>query len=177
MRSSLHTALGSALADERLPNGMRVSDEYVVWRGRQYVPGGADPSTGRIVIQFYGLEPLDEGFKRKKSEPRHRLPKWSRWVPLDEIEERFYVRTTGVWRDAEFRVVSKSDDVEDAADNPDVLVEGPRRAVGEPRPFSWWLELPNLELLDRGLAFGWVPWSELTDVREEVEEEPSFPAP
>lgn len=114
------------------------------------------------------------GFAREKSEPRHQWPTWSRWVPLDEIERQFKVRTTGIWRGAEFRVVSLSDDAAAPAEEPDVLVEGPRRAVGDPKPFSWWLELSNLELLDRGQAYGWVPWSELTDLHEEIEERP-FP--
>lgn len=154
---------------------MRVSGSYVVWRGREYGSGGRDRQRLTTPISFYGPKPFEEGFEREKAEPRHRWPTWSRRVPLDEVDRRFKVRTVAVWRNAEFLVVSQSDDA-DEADSPDVLIQGPYKPVGEPKTFSWWLELPNLELLDRGLAYGWVPWSEVTDLREEVKEAP-FPAP
>jgi hypothetical protein len=170
----LTAMIGYVLADDRLPNGMRVSGAYVVWRGSEYVPGGDDPKTGRTVISFYGPEPFEDGFKRKRTYPRHRWPTWSRWVPLDEIERRFKVKTVGAWRDAEFRVIGQSDDEDVPVGDRDVLVEGPMREFGERKPIGWWLELPNMELLDQGIAFGWVPWSELTDLREEIRETP-FP--
>lgn len=151
---------------------MRVSGVYVVWRGREYVPGGPDPRTRRIVIQFYGPEPFEEGFERKRREPRHRWPTWSRWVPIDEIERKFGVNTVGVWRDAEFRVFGQSDDEDVAAGDVDVLIDGPVKGSGVVKPLSWWQQLEPLKFVDRSLVFGWVPWSELTDLREEIEDEP-----
>lgn len=161
------------LADDRLPNGMRVSDDYVLWRGSEYVPGGDDPGRGRIVISFYGPEPFEEGFKRKRIHYRHRWPTWSRWVPLDEIECEFSVRTVAVWRGAEFLLIGQSDDEDVPAHDRDVLVEGPLKHLGERKPIEWWLDLPNLELMDQGIVFGWVPWSELSDLRDEIKEAPS----
>lgn len=154
---------------------MRVSDYYAVWKGCEYGSGGRDRQRHMTPIFFYGEEPSEEGFERGRADPRHRWPTWSRWVPLDEIERRFKARTLGTWHGAEFSVVGQSDDGTGPVGDPNVLIEGPKKELGERKPIEWWLEFPNLELLDQGIVLGWVPWSELTDLREEVSERP-FPS-
>ncbi|WP_026534431.1 hypothetical protein [Arthrobacter sp. H14] len=93
-------------------------------------------------------------------------------MPIDEIERKFSAQTVGMWRDAEFRVFGQSDDEDVAAGGRDVLIDGPVKDAGVLKPPSWWKQIEPLNFVDRNLVFGWVPWSELTDLREENEEEP-----
>lgn len=163
------------MADALLPNGMRVTNDYGLWRGREYRSGVADLKRNRTPIACYGAEPDGEGFERGRCTHGHRWPEWSRWIPLDEVEDRYRVTTTAVWRGARFQVVVQGDDGDDP-DDPAIMVDGPLEDLTGQRPMSWWLGLGNLAPLDYGTgrAYGWVPWSELSDLREDVRDAP-FP--
>lgn len=151
------------MPEELLPDGTRLTDDYLVWRGREYGVGGMARKTGRVAVSFLGPEPFEEGFMEKRRHAHQKWPTWSRWVPIDEVERAFKVFTRGVWHEAEFAL-----QMWDGVDK--VYLEGPLKFLGEQKSFGWWIQFPNIEQIDRDTVAGWVPLSEVTDIREEIKE-------
>ncbi|MFC0029356.1 hypothetical protein ACFFMM_07445 [Micromonospora chaiyaphumensis] len=116
-------------------------DGYVArWRGREYQasPDGAD-------VRLYQPEP-GEGFTEVRP-GRH-----VRVVPVAEVEDLVYVRTTCTWQGQPFIVLAEHDGW--------LRVEytGGRWPVAQKM---------GLEAFDFGVYQGWAPANEVTDLREQ----------
>jgi len=115
-------------------------DSYVAkWRGREYevAPDGAE-------IRLYQAADAD-GFTQV------RPGRYVRVVPVDEVEDFCYVRTTCHWRGEPFIVLGEHDDW--------LRVE----YTGGRAPVAANL---GLEEFDYGVYQGWVHRNEVTDLRE-----------
>lgn len=115
-------------------------DGYVaLWRGREYEasPDGDD-------VRLYATEPQD-GFEELR-EGRHR-----RTVPFADVDDFFYVRTSGTWRGEPFLILAEHDSW--------LRVE----YTGGRAPVAQAL---RLERFDYGVYQGWAPATEVTDIRE-----------
>lgn len=115
-------------------------DGYAVrWRGRQY-----EASPDGDEVRVYQPEPGD-GFEQV------RPGRYVRVVPAAEVEDLAYVRTTCSWKGQPFIVLAEHDSW--------LRVEytGGRSPVAESM---------GLEAFDFGVYQGWVPATEVTDVRE-----------
>lgn len=115
-------------------------DGYVArWRGREYEasPDGED-------VRIYSTEP-EEGFEEVR-ENRYR-----RVLPMRDIEDVWYVRTSATWRGEPFLVLAEH--------GPWLRLE----YTGGKAPVARTLEL---EEFDYGVYQGWAPTAEVSDIRE-----------
>lgn len=109
------------------------------WQGREY---SASPDGDWVRLYLPG--PAD-GFTEV------RPGRYLRVVPMAEVEELTYVRTTCMWQGQPFIVLARHDDW--------LRVEytGGRGPVAQAM---------GLEVFDYGVYQGWAPLAEVTDVRE-----------
>jgi hypothetical protein len=109
------------------------------WRGQEY-----EASPDGEQIRLYRSEPA-EGFDEV------RPGRYRRVVPVAEVQELAYVRTTCSWRGVPFIVLGQH--------------EGWLRVeyTGGRRPVA---EAMSLEEFDFGVYQGWAPANEVTDIRE-----------
>jgi hypothetical protein len=116
-------------------------DGYVArWRGREY-----EASPGGDEVRIYQAE-AGEGFEEVQEKRFRRL------VPMSEVQELWYARTTCTWRGHPFIVLASHESwlrLEYAGGKAPVA-----RALG-------------LEEFDYGVYQGWAPVAEVTDLREQ----------
>lgn len=113
---------------------------FARWRGKEY-----ESSPGDDEVRLYSDEPA-EGFVEVHA------GRFRRVVPVVEVEQLNYVRTSCTWRDEPFIVLAEH--------------EGWLRLeyAGGKAPVAQTLEL---EEYDFGVYQGWAPASEVVDVREQ----------
>jgi hypothetical protein len=112
---------------------------FALWRGREY-----EASPDGDEVRIYATE-AEDGFEEVR-EHRHR-----RIVPLKEIEDIWYVRTSATWRGEPFLILAEHDAW--------LRVE----YTGGKAPVARALDL---EEFDYGVYQGWAPAAEVTDIRE-----------
>lgn len=112
---------------------------FARWRGREY-----EASPDGDEVRIYQAEPGD-GFEEV------RPGRYVRAVPVAEVEDLVYIRTTCTWQGQPFIVLGQHETW--------LRVEytGGRRPVAEAL---------GLESFDFGVYQGWVRQSEVTDLRE-----------
>ncbi|WP_121158171.1 hypothetical protein [Micromonospora pisi] len=116
-------------------------DGYVArWRGQEY-----EVSPDGDEVRLYQVRP-DEGFSEV------RPGRFVRVVPVAEVEELAYVRTTCRWKGEPFIVLAEHDTW--------LRVE----YTGGRWPIA---EAMGLEAFDFGVYQGWAPAAEVTDLREQ----------
>ncbi|MCL2455553.1 MAG: hypothetical protein FWD18_09700 [Micrococcales bacterium] len=97
---------------------------YAVWRGEVFASKKVNSS---VYLYLPSSRPCPEGFEK------HPQRGWSRKVHISEVERRFSVTTTAVWRghrvdvryveDNKAAIIGKSDRPGDAPKHPSILVE------------------------------------------------------
>lgn len=115
-------------------------DGYVArWQGKEY-----DANPDGEVVRIYQPEP-GEGFDEVRSD------RYVRVVPVDDVDDLAYVRTTCNWKGEPFIVLAEHDGW--------LRVE----YTGGRGPIAQAL---GLEVFDFGVYQGWAPATEVTELRE-----------
>ena len=115
-------------------------DGYLArWRGVEY-----EASPDGVSVRLYQPTPA-EGFERVRDR------RYVKLVPIEEIEDLSYVRTTCSWRGEPFIVLAEYDNW--------LRVE----YTGGRAPAARALQLEEFEF---GVYQGWVPAAEVTELRE-----------
>lgn len=115
-------------------------DGYVArWQGVEY-----EASPDSATVRLYRPTP-EEGFERVRDN------RYVQVVPIEEVEELAYVRTTCTWRGEPFIVLAEHESW--------LRVE----YTGGKAPVAHSLRMEEFEY---GVYQGWVPATEVTDLRE-----------
>ncbi|MBT1002557.1 hypothetical protein KIH31_08060 [Paenarthrobacter sp. DKR-5] len=146
----------------RHPGDTWASGGYLQWRGTlyEYYRIGTD-----VWLEYREAGHAPQGWETRPGsyDPRSGLSTFRRQIARDEIERYVRVTTKGMWHGFEF-LLGKY--VEDGT----VMTWGGGQELADLIEAGG---APRLETSDRGRSVtGLLPWAELSDVRQEMKEEP-----